>query len=169
MKHSSMFYSALSYQAYTLVTQPGTGFHPTFYAHLLRINEAIERNLTRQARYLSELAIRMYGTHVITSANVGAYVERMDFVDKSLTNSSEQTVQEMKVAAAISFAGASATFGHESRVSESTWQAFEMGKTHSVIKTNGGPDASRLLKYGWDNENRTKVGLVIAAEKSIVT
>lgn len=61
MKHSSMFYSALSYQAYTLVTQPTGGFHPAFYAHLLSINDAIQKNLTRKARYLSELAIRMYG------------------------------------------------------------------------------------------------------------
>lgn len=93
----------------------------------------------------------------MTTADVGAYVERMDFVDKAMTNTSEQTVREMKIAAAISFAGAPATFGHTERVSESTWTAFEQGKTHSVIKTNGGPDDSRLLKYGWDNENRTKV------------
>uniref|UniRef100_A0A914WDI2 Macrophage-expressed gene 1 protein n=1 Tax=Plectus sambesii TaxID=2011161 RepID=A0A914WDI2_9BILA len=144
---SSLFHTSLSYHAYTVIAQPGTGLHPTFKAHLLAINDAVSKNLTRMARYLAQTAVRDFGTYMITQADVGAIISQEDFVDSKVDFSQKSSLDELKMAASASFMG---TFKFASgsaaiTVKQTTKEQFSSSLRHSQIRTQGGPDVNRLL------------------------
>ena len=65
---------------YTVKLQPGAELHPTFKARLYDIASSIQNNNTEYAQYLSELLIRDYGTHYVSSMDAGAVLSQTDFI-----------------------------------------------------------------------------------------
>uniref|UniRef100_A0A914XJ51 Macrophage-expressed gene 1 protein n=1 Tax=Plectus sambesii TaxID=2011161 RepID=A0A914XJ51_9BILA len=150
---SSLLHTSLSYHAYTVISQPGTGLHPTFKARLFAINDAISKNLTRMAHYLAQITITDFGTHVITQADVGATISQEDFVDLKANFSQTSSLNELKAAASASFlnifklAGISAGI----TVNQTAKEQFSSSLRHSQIRTQGGPDVNRLLSAASGN------------------
>ena len=57
---------------YTAKTRPDLGIDDAFKARLREIAAHIEMNRTAHATYESQLVVRDFGTHVITSVDIGA-------------------------------------------------------------------------------------------------
>ena len=60
--------------------QPDSPLHPVFRKRVLAIAGALQLNHTagiKQARYLSQLLVRDFGTHVVTKAYAGASLEQV--------------------------------------------------------------------------------------------
>uniref|UniRef100_A0A914P478 Macrophage-expressed gene 1 protein n=1 Tax=Panagrolaimus davidi TaxID=227884 RepID=A0A914P478_9BILA len=123
---------------------------PKFRAsRLLAIDAALEKNLTRRARYLSEAIIRDYGTHVLTRVEAGAKIEEEDFVESSVVNMKEENLFEFKSSIAGKFLtnafGASGSMGMSYSTDSKTNETLSKATRHSHIKTFGGPTVNHLL------------------------
>ena len=51
--------------------------HPSFKSKVYEIAASVQNNDTDQADYLSDLIIRDYGTHYITSVEAGLYLQKL--------------------------------------------------------------------------------------------
>ena len=65
---------------YSVHINPDAKLHPSFKSQILDIAVNIQNNNTEKARYLSQLLVRDFGTHVITSVLAGASLELNLFV-----------------------------------------------------------------------------------------
>uniref|UniRef100_A0A914Y368 Macrophage-expressed gene 1 protein n=1 Tax=Panagrolaimus superbus TaxID=310955 RepID=A0A914Y368_9BILA len=115
----------------------------------MAIDKALEKNLTRRARYLSEAIIRDYGTHVLTRVEAGAKIEQEDFVDSSVLNLKEENLFEFKASIAGNFLnnafGAGGSMGMSYSTDSKTNETLTKATRHSHIKTFGGPTVNHLL------------------------
>ncbi|KAL2078303.1 hypothetical protein ACEWY4_025988 [Coilia grayii] len=68
---------------YTVKARPDFTLDPGFARQAEEIAEALANNQTRQATYLSERLVRIYGTHVITTVEAGALLVHEDYLKKS--------------------------------------------------------------------------------------
>lgn len=71
IKYSLLFFQA-RYLQYTSKLDPDTQVSEAFQKRLYKIAAAVTLNRTEVAQYDSQLLVRDFGTHVITSLDVGA-------------------------------------------------------------------------------------------------
>ena len=65
--------------------------HPFFKSKVYEIAASVQNNDTEQPEYLSELMIRDYGTHYITSVEAGAVFAKVDSISATYANNIEVT------------------------------------------------------------------------------
>ena len=125
---------------YTVKLQPGASLHPNFKSRLYDIASSIQNNNTEYAHYLSELLVRDYGTHYISSMDAGAILSQMDFVRAIESVDKYQYAQYMKASASANFfkkLSLGASFEHGKGENGST--GFVTNRTSSQVVTVGGP------------------------------
>ncbi|XP_073665542.1 macrophage-expressed gene 1 protein-like [Tursiops truncatus] len=71
---------------YSVKAPENPDFQPDFLRHLLTLSDHLENNQTREAKYLAEMLVLRYGTHVLTDVEAGAalvqeYQVRRELVD----------------------------------------------------------------------------------------
>uniref|UniRef100_A0A1I8HRE6 Macrophage-expressed gene 1 protein n=1 Tax=Macrostomum lignano TaxID=282301 RepID=A0A1I8HRE6_9PLAT len=71
--------SQLRYRMYSSKLQPDFKLSVALTNRLTDIVSALVNNRTKLARYLSDLIVRDFGTHVITSVEAGGILEKLDF------------------------------------------------------------------------------------------
>jgi len=98
--HSVTTQVQLRYNRYTAKLQPETPLHENFKASLLQIAYYIQLNKTEMARHQSQLLVRNFGTHVLTSLDAGATLVQTNGVKTSFVAS--YSADMGKVLAAIS-------------------------------------------------------------------
>ncbi|XP_059875689.1 macrophage-expressed gene 1 protein-like [Delphinus delphis] len=57
---------------YSVKAPENPDFQPDFLRHLLTLSDHLENNQTREAKYLAEMLVLRYGTHVLTDVEAGA-------------------------------------------------------------------------------------------------
>ena len=80
---------------YSVHINPDANLHPSFKSQILDIAANIQNNNTERARYLSQLLVRDFGTHVITNVLAGVSLELNLFVSNDFMKnnaSSELTI-----------------------------------------------------------------------------
>ncbi|XP_060084843.1 macrophage-expressed gene 1 protein-like [Ylistrum balloti] len=92
------------YVRYSAKLQPDTAFNPKFKARLLTIAALIAKNQTNMARYESQLLVRDFGTHVITSADAGAVIAQQDQIKSTYARSYSMDKSKVLASASASFA-----------------------------------------------------------------
>ena len=126
---------------YSVHINPDANLHPSFKSQILDIAVNVQNNNTERARYLSQLLVRDYGTHVITSVLAGAAIELNIFVSKDfmkdnakseLTISASATAKFTKVIASIF-----ANYSFSSKYNQE--ESFSENITNSHVTTHGGP------------------------------
>lgn len=156
----------LRYDQYSAKLQPGMKLHPIFKDKLLRIAMFEETNNTVMAQYESQLLVRDFGTHVVTSVDAGAILEQVDQIKSTFAKS--YSMDSTKVTAS-----ASASFGHifnigssfsHSTTTEITDQ-YLGNRTHSVTKTYGGP-AFRPNNFSINDWIDGLTGNLVAVDRS---
>ncbi|KAH3857758.1 hypothetical protein DPMN_100373 [Dreissena polymorpha] len=128
------------YLQYASKLEPDTPVSDAFRKRLYKIAASLLLNRTDLARYESQLLIRDYGTHVITSLDVGAALVQVD----QLSQSYMRKYQGQKIAITAS---ASASFlkvfnmdaKYSMSISSSQVDEYQKSKTSSQILTYGGP------------------------------
>ncbi|KAK3104701.1 hypothetical protein FSP39_008090 [Pinctada imbricata] len=127
------------YVMYTSTLQPGISLNQVFREKVLDIAHHIQFERPKSARYESQLLVRNFGTHVITSVDAGAMINRIDSVNRTSDSSSELTKSEQALAASFSFFGNGIDFGKSNSVSDSTVTAYVQSRTHATVRSHGGP------------------------------
>uniref|UniRef100_A0AC34G590 Macrophage-expressed gene 1 protein n=1 Tax=Panagrolaimus sp. ES5 TaxID=591445 RepID=A0AC34G590_9BILA len=117
-----------------------------FADRIEQISNAISQNLTYKAKFISEMIVKDYGTHYISSADTGAIIEQETFIDSNYAFTDATTLDSIRASAAASFGAyfhASAEGTHE--VTTQNKQTLSKITKHSKIITNGGPDVNAVL------------------------
>lgn len=123
------------YVQYNAKLQPDVNLDPSFKSKVMSIANHILNNRTSSARYESQLLVRDFGTHVITSIDSGASIVKVDHVKRELLQ--DDTIDKFQISAA---AGAE-LFGVQVGITipAEVMTKYLASKTHSSILTHGGP------------------------------
>ena len=125
---------------YKVKTQPDSPLHPTFKARLFDIAANIQNNNTNYAHYLSELLVRDYGTHFVTSVEAGAVLSQVDHINSELFTTYDFSKQSVTASAGGNFFGQvslGASFNYAT--SEENQEGYLKNRTSSEIFSWGGP------------------------------
>ncbi|XP_061178925.1 macrophage-expressed gene 1 protein-like [Saccostrea echinata] len=128
------------YIRYSAKLQPDTPLNPAFRKRLKNIAYYIQTNKTNMARYQSQLLVRDYGTHVISSVDAGAIISQLDEVKSTFSNSYSMDSRQVVAAASASFMSifsVGAEYKHST--SQEVIDQYLGNRTHSKVKTFGGP------------------------------
>lgn len=130
----------MRHKLYAVKLQPDSQLHPTFKARLFDIAANLQNNNTHYAEFLSELLVRDYGTHYITSIEAGAVLSQVDHVLSAYAQSFSSSKTSITASASANFFGKvsfGTTFSHGS--SETDESGFVQNRTYSQVFTFGGP------------------------------
>ena len=131
---------SLRYHLYTVHISPDAQLHPTFKLRLLEIAANIQNNNTKLAHYLSELLVRDYGTHVITSIDAGAGLSQTTFVSEDFLRFQENRSLVISASASAGFFDDfKVSAGIKTTVASNYINQFQQKTTNSHILTYGGP------------------------------
>ena len=137
---------------YTVKLQPGAELHPTFKSRLYDIASSIQNNNTEYAQYLSELLIRDYGTHYVSSMDAGAVLSQTDFIRSTDATDMFKYSSYVKASASANFfqkVHLGASFQHGSSQSDTT--EFINNRTFSqVVKVGGPPFTPNMTLEEWE-------------------
>ncbi|XP_033099784.1 macrophage-expressed gene 1 protein-like [Anneissia japonica] len=112
--------------------------HPTFKSRVLDIGAHDQNNDTRMARYLTQLLVRDYGTHVVTSVDVGGIFLQQDQVKNTFVSDYSLEKHQVKAAASASFWKISAGGGFDTSTSTAVYEYYMTNRTYSKYQTYGG-------------------------------
>ncbi|XP_071163886.1 macrophage-expressed gene 1 protein-like [Mytilus edulis] len=123
------------YVQYNAKLQPDVNLDPSFKSKVMSIANHILNNRTSSARYESQLLVRDFGTHVITSIDSGASIVKVDHVKRELLQ--DDTIDKFQISAAAG----SELFGVQVGITipAEVMTKYLASKTHSSILTHGGP------------------------------
>ena len=125
---------------YTAKVLPDVQLDHSFRNRLLRIAGHIQQNRKMSTRYESELLVRDFGTHVLTSVDAGASIVKVDQVDSHLLQ--DKNIDKVKIgySASISLPGlASVNMKDEFSYTKTSLEKYLNKVLDSDIRTYGGP------------------------------
>ncbi|XP_021369317.1 macrophage-expressed gene 1 protein-like [Mizuhopecten yessoensis] len=129
----------MRYVRYSAKLQPDTAFNPKFKARLLTISTLIAKNETDMARYESQLLVRDFGTHVITSVDAGAVLVQQDQIKTTYARSYSMDMSKVLVSASASFESVfRIKTGNSHSTSNEMIDQYLSNRTHSETDTIGG-------------------------------
>uniref|UniRef100_A0A8C8RFQ9 MACPF domain-containing protein n=1 Tax=Pelusios castaneus TaxID=367368 RepID=A0A8C8RFQ9_9SAUR len=88
---------------YSVKAQPAFTLHPSFQNQLLAIGNHLENNQSRVARYLAELLVLNYGTHVLTRLEAGASLIQEDQIKQTFLQDKMAEKAGITASASITF------------------------------------------------------------------
>ncbi|KAL3852623.1 hypothetical protein ACJMK2_016241 [Sinanodonta woodiana] len=151
--------SQARFVVYKINMQPDAALHPTFRNRILEIAKYVYMDEVKMARYLSQLLIRDFGTHVLISMEAGAAIVKEDFLDRYYVQSKNSTTDKTMLGAnaSVNFELLLANFDigtsvmHRSEDQNTVTNDYEQSLRHSVVKTYGGMNfgASNISTNKW--------------------
>ena len=130
----------IRHNLYKVSLQPDSQLHPKFKNRLLDIAADLQSNKTDSARYLAELLVRDYGTHILTRMDAGAILAQIDSISDNYVAQAESTSTDIGASASANFLGKfslSASFNFGRGTVDSDFYAGN--RSHSRVLTHGGP------------------------------
>lgn len=88
---------------YSVKAPENPDFQPDFLRHLLTLSDHLENNQTREAKYLAEMLVLRYGTHVLTDVEAGAALVQEYQVRRELVDSEARDKVNITYAASALF------------------------------------------------------------------
>ena len=149
-------------RVYSVHLDSSAELHPKFRSKVYEIAASVQNNDTAAAKYLSELLVRDYGTHYITSLEAGAVFVKLDSISETYSSNADR----LKITSAATFSfpifqlfdDSPFTFNYSNRVNET--EAYQSNITRTEIYTIGGalftPDLN-LSQWVKDAYNRLAV------------
>ena len=139
---SSSVRIGLRHHLYSVHVNPDGQLHPSFKSRLMDLAAHIQNNDTQMAHYLSDLIIRDYGTHVVTSVEAGGALYQTSFISKNYSSNSDQSAHSIGISASVR-AHFMVTFSVKTNLdfSDQTGTSDTTGTTthHIRTSTHGGP------------------------------
>ena len=127
---------------YAVLLDSSAELHPRFKSKVYEIASSVQNNETALVQYLSELLVRDYGTHYITSVEAGAVLVKLDSISETYTRNVEKTTVTSSANAAFPF------FSDILSTRNTTQQnidAYESNTKRSELYTIGGASFSPSL------------------------
>lgn len=125
---------------YKVKLQPDPQLHPTFKNRLLDIGANIQNNNTQLAYYLTELLVRDYGTHIVTSADAGALLAQVDSISSQYVEDSQGDTTGITASLSVNFMSkfsGGISSGFSSGINDDS--KYISSRYHSQFLTYGGP------------------------------
>ncbi|XP_076098058.1 macrophage-expressed gene 1 protein-like [Mytilus galloprovincialis] len=110
-----------------------------FRDRVLTIADNLLSGQKHTARYESQLLIRDFGTHVVTSVNAGALIYKIEQLNRTAVQNSDMHRSDIAKSAGFSFFGSGIEYNHASSTSDTTVTQYLNLRTHSSVRTHGGP------------------------------
>ena len=129
---------------YTAKLQPDSAFQPEFKSRLLEIASHLQQNNTAYANFLSQILVRDFGTHYITSVKAGAVLAKVDHLTRKFGFVADSNEKKRKITAAAS-ASFFNSFQFETKFSHTTasdvkyLDQYTNNTVYSTALTFGGP------------------------------
>lgn len=127
-------------RVYSVQLDPVSELHPKFKAKVYEISASMQNNDTNLRRYLSELLVRDYGTHYITSVEAGAVFVKLDSISETYALNVERNTVTSSASASFPilqlFGGFS--LGYNRNTSQQNIDAYQSSLKRSEIFTVGG-------------------------------
>ena len=146
------------YVRYKAKILPDIQLDPDFRLRVLKIANHIQNNRKYSSKYESELLIRDFGTHVLTTVDAGASIVKVDQLKSSVLEDKDVDKFKISMAAGVSVLGlvnANASYGFS--ISKKTIDKYNRALTNSDIRTYGGqalnPENFTLGKWTSNIEN----------------
>ena len=153
-------------RVYAVHLDPSAELHPRFKSKVYEIAASVQNNDTGLIQYLSELLVRDYGTHYVTSVEAGAVFVKLDSISETYSNNVEKTT--VTSAASVSFPilqifGSSAkfSFGHSRNTTQQHIDAYQSNLKRSEIFTIGGASFTPDLNLTqWVNDVPNRLAII---------
>ncbi|KAK3585860.1 hypothetical protein CHS0354_038391 [Potamilus streckersoni] len=151
--------SQARFVVYKINMQPDAALHPTFRKRVLEIAKYVYMDEKQMARYLSQLLIRDFGTHVLISMEAGAAIVKEDLLDRKYVQNKTSTMDKTMLGAnaSVNFELLLANFDistsvmHRSEDQNTVTNDYKQSLRHSVVRTYGGMNfgASNISTDKW--------------------
>lgn len=146
----------LRHHLYSVEINPDSQLNPMFKSRIYDIAANIQNNNSKIAHYLSELLVRDYGTHVVTSVDAGAILSQTSFFqDQSETDTQKSHLSISASASASFYSVFSISMKYAFSSDESQTKSFQQSTTSSYTTTHGGPPfklGNNFTYSDWENE-----------------
>lgn len=148
-------------RVYSVHLDPASELHPKFKSKIYEISAAVQNNDSSLGRYLSEILVRDYGTHFVTSAVAGAVFVQLDSISETYARNVDRTTVTSSASASFPLfqllGGGSFSLGYNRNVTQISIEAYQTSLKRSEIFTIGGaaftPDLN-LTRWVNDVPNR---------------
>ena len=127
------------YEKYVSKLQTEMDIDDAFRDRVLTIADHLLSGRKHTARYESQLLIRDFGTHIVTSVNAGALIYKIEQLDRTAVKQSDISRKDIAKSAGVSFLGVGIDFKDASSTTDTTVVQYLTLRTHSSVKTHGGP------------------------------
>ena len=146
----------LRHHLYSVEINPDSQLNPMFKSRIYDIAANIQNNNSKIAHYLSELLMRDYGTHVVTSVDAGAILSQTSFFQDQSESDAQTSHLSISASASASFYSVfSINMKYAFSTDESQTQSFQKSTTSSYTTTHGGPPfklGNNFTYSDWENE-----------------
>ncbi|CAH1797817.1 unnamed protein product [Owenia fusiformis] len=150
---------------YTVKLSMDTEIEAALRNRVLDMIGSLQGNNTDEASYLAQLLVRDYGTHIVTSVDVGAILAQEDHVKRSSFLDSKTDSTQFKASASADFFGkVGFKIGVEVGSSDSTTKKYQTSRTHSKVITHGG--SSFTPNFTYTNWEKGLVNSLVAIDMS---
>ena len=122
-------------RVYAVHLDPSAELHPKFKSKVYEIAASVQNNDTALVQYLSELLVRDYGTHYITSVEAGAVFVKLDSISETYTKNVEKTTVTSSASASFPFFE---TIFTRRNTTQQNIDAYESNIKRSELYTIGG-------------------------------
>lgn len=127
------------YEKYVAKLQSDATLDDTFKERVLSIAGHLLFGRKHTARYESQLLIRDFGTHMVTSVDAGAAIYKIEQLNRTAVQHGDITKSGIAESAGISFFGSGVNFNHGTTTTDSTVTKYLSLRSHSSVRTHGGP------------------------------
>ncbi|XP_057688581.1 macrophage-expressed gene 1 protein-like [Corythoichthys intestinalis] len=144
---------------YTVKAYPDFNLDSRFAEIAKEIADAIENNQTKNGNYLSEKMVLEYGTHVITSVDVGAVLVEEDYLRNSYVSDNESQSSSIKVSAGLNFFDKlKFDISSQNTKQSSSLQAYQSNIQYSLIQSHGSiPFYPGITLQKWQESTRNNL------------
>ncbi|KAK6184379.1 hypothetical protein SNE40_006862 [Patella caerulea] len=161
----------MKFVKYKVKLQPDTQLSNAFKIAILSIARHVLYTRHEMARYESEMLVRDFGTHVITSIDTGAALVQEDHLKSSYVTSDTTNSEDVLLGASMSLresTGVGLNFVMANSNSSKILDNYKENRLHSVITTYGGPlYMSANASYSWTSNLETNLVAVDRAGEPI--
>lgn len=154
------------YVRYTAKLQPDSALNSVFRSRLRKIAACITLNQTENAKYESQLLVRDFGTHVITSVDAGVALVQIEQIRSTYVRKSESHKSTVLASASANFFDVfkfSTSFSQIANVSDV--RDYLAQRTMSLVMTFGGP-VFRPTNYSADQWSNFVDNDLVALDRS---
>ena len=152
-------------RVYSVHLDSAAELHPKFKSKVYEISASVQNNDTGQGRYLSELLIRDYGTHFITSVEAGAVFVKLDSISETYSRNVDKTTVTSAASASFPilqlFGGGGFSLGYNRNTTERNIEAYQTSLKRSEIFTVGGASFTPDLNVTrWVNDVPNRLAII---------